>query len=117
MTPAEFKTRFPEFASESDSRVQFYIDGSTPFFDVCRWDDLYSVGVAYFVAHEIMMANARVANGSAVDDETGVTAGELSVTRSAQLVIMQAQNEYLKTIYGQKYLKFSKMVGQGGVAL
>lgn len=117
MTPAEFKTRFPEFVAELDSRVQFFIDDAIPFFDVERWDDTYPIGIAYFVAHALTMANTRVANGAAVDDETSVTAGELSVTRSAQLIMAQAETEYLKTIYGQTYWLLAKRVGRGAVAL
>lgn len=119
MTPATFKTRFPEFASETDPRIQFFIDDAAPFFDVERWDDLYEIGIAYFVAHELSLSNARIAAGgaAAADDETSVTAGDLSYTRSAMLVAAQSENEYLKTAYGQKYLKFSKRIGKGGVAL
>ena len=53
MTPSEFKTQFPEFAAETDERVQLFIDRAAPHFDVERWGDLYPDGVAYHVAHEL----------------------------------------------------------------
>jgi hypothetical protein len=119
MTPAEFKTRFPEFTSETDQRVQLFIDDAASFFDVERWDDLYEVGVAYFVAHELAQANAATAAGgqAGAGDDLTTKVGDVSVTRDTTLLNKQANDPFMKTAYGQKYKSYARLVGTGGVAV
>lgn len=121
MTPADFKTRFPEFAGESDARVQLFITDAIPLFDVSRWGDLYEAGVASFVAHELSLANAQtLASGQAAvlaGDEISTSVGDVSLTRDAQLAREQVADPYLRTSYGQKYRRLVRLVGTGGVAL
>lgn len=121
MTPTEFKTRFPEFASETDERVQMFIDDADPLFDVERWGDLYAVGVAYLVAHEMALANAQTAQGGSVaamnNDDLTTKVGDVQVTKDTSLLNKQAENPYMRTMYGQKYLYYRKLVGIGAVAV
>lgn len=121
MTPTEFKTRFPEFAAETDARVQLFINDAEPNFDLARWDDLYEVGVAYFVAHEISLANLQTklggSAGSLAGDVSQKKVGEVSVTRDTGLLNRQADDPFLRTVYGQKYAYYRKLVGMGGAAV
>lgn len=121
MTPAEFKTRFPEFASETDQRVQLFIDDAEPLFDEERWGDLYQAGVAYFVAHELTMANLQTAQGGSAkataNDTLSKKVGEVQTAKDASLLNKQADNPYLRTLYGQKYLAYRRIVGMGAAAV
>lgn len=121
MTPAEFKTRFPEFASEADPRVQLFIDDADPLFDQECWGDLYPVGLANLVAHEMTMANAQTAQGGSVmamtNDDLTTKVGDVQVTKDTGLLNKQAENPYMRTLYGQKYLSYRKIVSLGAVSV
>lgn len=121
MTPSEFKTQFPEFAAETDARVQLFIDLAAPYFDVDRWGDLYPYGVAYYVGHELALANAQAAQGGSVQAMTNDTltkkVGDVQVTKDTGLLAKQADNPFYRTLYGQKYLYLRKQVGMGSLSV
>lgn len=121
MAPSEFKTLFPEFSTEADARVQLFIDRAAPHFDIGRWGDLYSDGVAYFAAHELTLANAQAAQGGGVkalaNDVVAKKVGDVSVTKDAALLAKQADNPFYRTLYGQKYLYLRRQVGMGGLSV
>lgn len=121
MTPSEFKTLFPEFAAETDERVQLFIDRAAPHFDVARWGDLYPDGVAYFVANELAMANAQTAQGGSVQAMTNdiltKKVGDVQVTRDSGLLNKQADNPLYRTVYGQRYLYLRRQVGIGALSV
>ena len=121
MTPSEFKTQFPEFASESDARVQLFIDRAAPYFDVDRWGALYPDGVAYYVAHELTLANAQTAQGGGVqamtNDNLTKKVGDVQVTKDTGLLNKQADNPFYRTLYGQKYLFLRKQAGVGALSV
>lgn len=121
MTPSEFKTQFPEFASETDARVQLFIDRAAPHFDVDRWGDLYADGIAYWVAHELALANAQTAQGGGVqamiNDTLTKKVGDVQITKDTGLLAKQADNPFFRTLYGQKYLYLSKQVGIGALSV
>jgi Protein of unknown function (DUF4054) len=118
MTPAEFKTMLPEFACESDARIQLEINAAAPFFDVCRWDGFYPEGLRNFVAHRIAVANIQTAAGAATSDiNTSKKIGDLQVNRSPEMIMAQASNPYMLTRYGQQYLYLRRLAGLGAIAV
>lgn len=121
MTPTEFKARFPEFSSETDDRVQLFINDADPLFDQARWDDLYPVGLANLVAHELVVANEQTAAAGKIsrlaNDTLTKKVGDVQVGKDTMLLNKQAENPYMRTSYGQKYLNLRKLVGMGGVAV
>jgi hypothetical protein len=132
MTPGEFKTRFPEFGSEADTRIQIFIDDSVPDFDVCRWGEWHSKGVANYVAHNLAMANAVLAGdvsssfagSSAIANSqswTSKSVGDISVARGESSGAgdgkSQKDSPFFKTTYGQEYLRLLRLVGMGMVAV
>ncbi len=121
MTPSEFKTQFPEFAAETDERVQFFVDRAAPYFDVERWGDLYPDGVANYVAHELALAKAQTALGGSVQVMTNDTiskkVGDVQVTKDAGLLAKQADNPFYRTLYGQQYLYLRRQVGMGALSV
>lgn len=121
MTPTEFKTQFPEFASETDARVQLFIDKAAPHFDVDRWGDLYADGAANFVAHSLALANAQTAQGGAVqamtNDNLTKKVGDVQVAKDTGLLNKQADNPFYRTLYGQQYLYLRRQVGMGALSV
>ena len=115
-TYAQFIAQFPEFANISPYVVNNWLDLANPFFDQGRWDDMLTLGVLYWVAHQIQdsMANATQ---PLTDDSISQKAGEVSYSRDSKLMNAQADNPYLKTYYGQQYWKYARLVGAGGAAL
>ena len=121
MTPSDFKNQFPEFASETDARVQLFIDKAAPHFDFDRWDDFYQDGVANWVAHNLAMANAQTAQGGAVqamtNDNLVKKVGDVQVTKDTELLNKQTDTPFYRTLYGQQYLYLRRMVGRGAFSV
>lgn len=120
MTPAEFKLDFPQFASESDERIQREIDNAAPFFDVERWAAFYTAGLGNYVAHKIALGNYLTAQTPASTLSIDVTVkkvGDVTVQRDPAIMSMAARDPFMRTIYGQEYLRLRRMIGGGGLAV
>jgi len=126
MTPAEFKERMPEFAGESDTRVQSIIDRAAPYFNVERWGTLYPDGLAYWIAHNIALASAIAANpAAATGDLTGTEVGRtkrvgeasVQVSKSEAMLLKQADSPFMRTLYGQQYLYLLRRIIPGALAV
>lgn len=120
MDASEFKALFTQFASETDERVESFIDLAAPYFDVSRWGDFYSEGIANWVAHSIVVSNAEAAASTSVvdaDDFISDSAGGASTTRSGQMIADEARDPFLRTSYGRRYCYLRRLVGMGGVVV
>lgn len=120
MTPSDFKTRHPEFDSEADGRVQFFIDRADPYFDVERWGHFYTDGLCFWIAHEITSANRAATSGGAAS--SGIvqseSVGDVSVTYAVSTASTGAQDQnYSTTSYGQRYLQLMRLVSGGALAV
>ena len=95
MTPSEFKSSFPdgEFNALDGAYVQRFLDKAVSMFNVSLWGDLYSEGLACFVAHSIVLSKDRA---------------------SRELQVLMAKDTYMRTDYGQRYCELRDMVGLGG---
>jgi hypothetical protein len=113
---SDFRTRFPELASYTDAQVLLKIQDADAFFDPARWDDLLDLGMAYWVAHELVLGSLN-AKQQATDDAVMKKIGELSKQRDGELMNKQADNPYYRTTYGQRYLYYMNYVGAGGVSV
>jgi hypothetical protein len=116
VTPSSFQAQFPEFASTPQTLIQTWLTASVPFFNTDRWDDLLDLGVAYWVAHQIVAAQQNAA-AQTTDDTIMQKEGDVSYQRDSVLVNRIADNPYLSTPYGKQYLYYMKFVGAGGIAL
>jgi uncharacterized protein DUF4054 len=115
-TYAQFIAQFPEFANISASVVNNWLGLAVPFFNQPRWDDMLTLGVLYWVAHQIQSAMAN-ASQPLTDDTDMQKAGDLSYSRDSKLMNAEADNPYLTTAYGRQYWKYARLVGTGGIAL
>jgi Protein of unknown function (DUF4054) len=120
VTLSEFKAQFPdgEFDALDGNYVQKFLDLAVPMFNVVRWGDLYSEGIANFVAHSIVMSKARAARGLQVDagDVTEQHVGPVGESFNGELQVLFAKDTYMRTDYGQRYCELRDMVGLGGTA-
>lgn len=121
LTPAEFKEQFPEFTATPDERIQLYIDKSDPYFDQIRWGDLLDDGMGYRIAHLLTLsASATSTSGTGMGHQnfvTGKKVGEVQINKSVTLVQTGIDEPYLRTAYGQEYVRLRKIVGFGAVAV
>ena len=120
MTPSEFKDQFPdgEFNGLDGTYVQKFLDLAAPMFNVARWGELYSEGLANLVAHSIVMSKERAARGLQVDggDVTEQHVGPVGESFNGELQVLFAKDTYMRSVYGQRYCELRDMVGLGGTA-
>lgn len=126
MTPAEFKVLYPEFASESDTRIQLCLDEAATMMDRCRWSQWYEKGLGLYTAHQIAIANYNAATASGAggvsavanaNDWTTKRVGDVSVTKDSAVAGKLVDNPWLKTTYGQEWVYYQKLAGIGAVAV
>lgn len=111
--PASFKTRFPEFAAESDPRIQLFIDDSVIILNSVYWGEKYDLGLYYLTAHYLVLANKSEAGS--ITSAGGAIAGRTVDGVSVTYTTAQPKNEsdaiYMTTTYGQRYLTLRKTLG------
>jgi hypothetical protein len=116
-TLAQFREYFPQFAAPkfADDDVQLEINKATSMFNVPLWDNLYYRGIGNLVAHELTM-NQGLQSGAIspfVNATVSSKVGDVSKTLDAGLLRRQMDEYYSRTIYGQKYLEYRKLVTAG----
>lgn len=119
-TPADFKARFPQFAAESDDRIQMFMDEADPYFDVNRWAKFYVQGYLNCVAHKLVLANYQATQTNAAAMATDVSMKKVdavAVQRDPGLLNLSAKDPFNRTIYGQEYLRLRRMIGAGALAI
>lgn len=112
ITIADFRTRFPEFADETeypDARIQLFIDDSVEDIgsDENRWCGKYDRAQAYYVAHLLFSGTKTEAGdtGSSVGPISSKTAGGVSVTRATVAKDRSDNDDWLSsTPYGMQFL-------------
>lgn len=120
MTPSEFKAFFPQFTLETTERVQSFLDLAVPYFNVPRWGDFYSEGLANFVAHSIVIANFEATQSTSQTNANDVTekhVGPVGMSRDSALLNLQAKVPFMRTTYGQRYMYLRRKIGLGGFAV
>ena len=123
MTPSEFRTSFPDGdfnvardATLTDGYIQLYLDAAVSHFNVARWGRKYSEGLAFFVAHKIIMGKARLAKGLVVDagNVSEKHVGPVGMSMNGEILAKQAEDPFLLTSYGREYAALRDRVGLGG---
>lgn len=113
MTPDRFKQILPEFGLVDSAKIQASIDLADAFFDVARWDNMYELGLANWVADRLVRAPiAPTADDGA---ETSSSVGDTSWSLHPELVLAMARDPSMRTRYGQEYRYYAGLVGMGGV--
>lgn len=113
ITPTDFKTRFPEFDSVDDTRVQMFIDDAVLELIQSVWDVYYDLGLFYLTAHYLALATAsNQGNGSssAVGPLSQATVGNVSASFAKKTPGTDSEEYYNSTQYGQRYWKMMSQV-------
>lgn len=117
ITPANFKTRFPEFSTINDTRIQLFLDDAELEISKTVWGKLYDKGIYYLTAHELSMATATE-NGKTggLKSEASKSVGNVSVSYSS-LNYNEYDNYYTTTAYGKKFIDMKNKIKAGNICL
>jgi hypothetical protein len=115
VTPTTIKTRYPEFASVADARIQVFIDDAELEMDEGRWGDLYDRGLSALTAHLLAIANRNAASaGTGISIGGALTArtiGSLSASFGSSPSNGSTEDYLRSTAYGADYLRLVQIVG------
>jgi hypothetical protein len=122
INPTDFKTRYPEFTTVADARVQVHLDDALLEVGEAAWGDSYERGVFLLAAHTLML-DPTVIDDIADDADWGesrVTSrkvGDVSVTLARASSANSEEDWYNQTGYGANYLRLKKRFGMGIAAV
>ena len=111
---ATFRTRFPEFASDTeypDAQVQLRLDDAVLFLCEDKWGKWYELGVMHLAAHMLKVWTDASDSGGAntLGPITSETTDRVSYTLGVNSV--DADEAFLaSTPYGMEYLRIQKLV-------
>lgn len=112
ITAAEFKIRFPEFAAESDAKVNLFIADSEVIINEVYWDTKYNLGLYYLTAHYFVLANKTEAGSVASIGAVASRAVDgVSISFSTAIPGNESDAYYASTSYGQRYLTLRRTLG------
>jgi hypothetical protein len=116
VTPTTFKTRFPEFSTETDPRIQIFIDDSEIFISESKFGTLFDLAVSYLTAHYLSVADkSSSGSSSSVGSVASKSVEGVSVSFNKMAAATQADDFYASTIYGQRYLELRSQIAVGNV--
>lgn len=93
----------PELASESDSRIELFIDFAKLNVNEPVWGDKYDLGVAVYTAHLLTMSNSGggLGGGAVVSEKVGDLARSYAAPKNS--------NDSLElTTYGKWFLQMRR---------
>lgn len=120
MNANQFKARYPQFAS--NTAIELYLAESLLFIGEA-YDQFADMAQGLYVAHSCALEaeeRARATSAPAAAWDGAITskgAGRLNVSRSAEVIGMQAKDPWMRTTYGQRLCQIRDMVGKGAVAV
>jgi hypothetical protein len=114
-TLADFRTRFPEFASTDDAVIELNIDDA-------ELEVSTAFGTYQDVATLFLAAHYLVLSQDAADGASGSVGGVASesvdgVSQSFSVVAANSQSDQLlaSTVYGQRFLSYRQKIAIGNV--
>lgn len=118
ITTATFKTRFPEFASVDDARIQLFIDDATNILNEAYWSVKYDLGLSYLAAH--MLALGEKSSGGATGSN-GLVASRSVDGASVSYTNATPENSgdayYMSTTYGQRYIALRRTLQGAAIVI
>ena len=109
VTPADIKTRFPEFVDVDDNRIQLFIDDATATATVntkCPNSDLM---IAYLTAHLLTLGTQTEAGDTTpIQTIASESVGDVSRSFGGTTSASSNDNFYTGTAYGMRYLDLRK---------
>jgi hypothetical protein len=125
MTPAQFRSDFPEFANATDAQINLWLTVATALVDPARWDELTDIGVELVTAHHLAIALRNARAGAAGGAGAGAVGGpvaskavdKVSVSYNTSATQFEGEAFWNMTTYGIQYLQLARMFGAGGFQL
>lgn len=114
---ADFIAAFSKFADTAkypEDSVEFWAGVAAKVIDPCKWGNMYMTGVYLYVAHQITL-DSNDASGK----DNGLVASK-SVGSASKSYDRASSNEegagyWNLTTWGQRYWRFVRMFGAGGL--
>ena len=98
---ATVKLIAPELSTETDGRLDLFLNLASLSFDSTVWGDKLAMGICLMVAHLVTLANRRGSGGNISSQSVGGVS--VSYSNSGQ-----GDDELKTTSYGQMYIKLRK---------
>jgi len=127
MTPADFRTIFPEFtdpAKYTDASIEFWMGIAASLVNPDRWGVLTDQGIALVTAHHLVLAQrdqATAGVGGAPGEVKGPTASKsvdkVSVSYDTGAVALSDAGFWNLTTYGVRFMTIARAMGAGGMQL
>lgn len=128
MDAAEFRSHFPEFASETTyppAVLTFWSGIAEKLVIEERWDDLYDHGVELATAHYLSLAagdqKQAAAGGTPGNATQGAitsqSVGGVSVSFDTSSAMEKDAGHWNVTTYGRQFIFLARMIGMGGYQL
>lgn len=128
LTAAQFRADFPEFTDTityPNAVVTFWIGiAELLVANACRWSTLQPFGQELFVAHNVVLQTAGLADvsvGNEPQKSTGAISArsvdKTSVSYDTANTLELDGGHWNLTNYGKQFLRLAKMVGAGGLQL
>jgi len=114
----DFKTRFPEFASVADARIQLFLDDAALLMSSPgKWRDFYDIAHQYYAAHFLVAAQFTERGDSGILAPVNHKEVDDVVIKKAIGESLPRTDELLSTSYGKRYWNYRKicLVGPRGV--
>ena len=124
MTPAEFRTRWVQFADPvrwPDALISFYDTLAAKSLRPDRWLDMLPEGTALFIAHNLaldaMSAGRIPGRISGAGMVASKSVGPASVSYDNHLFMLPNAGHWGLTLFGLRFLQMARIVGAAGIQL
>ena len=111
ITFVTFKTRFPEFDSVADARIDLFLADALIILNEVFWGTKYDLGVSYYTAHKLALAigtEASRGKSGAGGPVSSRSVDGASVSYSTRTAGSAKEAYYSQTQYGVEYWSLLK---------
>lgn len=114
ITVADFKTRFPEFNSVAEPRVQLFIDDAVLLMATPdRWLNFYDVALSYHTAHLLYVGTYTEQGDGSVLAPVKKQMVDDVVIEQAVSAIEPTASDLHSTTYGKRYYSYQRLAFAG----
>lgn len=108
-TVVEFQTRFPEFASIPDSRIQLFLDDAAlNMKSPEKWLSFYDVAQAYYAAHLLVVGESSATGDFGALAPLAHQEVDDVVIKNAVGAVKPTLEDLYSTTYGKRYVTYRR---------
>lgn len=127
MTPAQFRTDYPEFADTTqytDSSINYWINVAGLLLNAQRWGNALDLGTELFIAHHIAIETLNQQTAG-VGGIPGLSKGAVSAESVDKVSLSYDVNSTIElnaghwnlTTFGTRFIHLARMMGAGPVQI